>query len=329
MNHRPSKPSESQNLLSDILGEAEKSKVKLTPEIDRYIRSHLEAAQEKLERGEKLTHADLAFMEKAREMIELERFKQVELAPQYGKRLETLATFDFIESPKNPVIKGIDKKKYPAPTLEQIMAKVTPEKAELIKKYIKKPLLLIVPFAMPLKTIKTRAGQKKGRLDQKPVSGGASYINSDLPNLGKGESKLFYFPENYDQAAHGGLSKSEVLESETHNAFPGWQVLVVDGTETVPKDTLNKLPHTLKAEFDALGLGGLTPEDWLTLHIEGALKGIPFDDARSHSINWNLASYEEGGCVPNAHWETEWAYLSGDSPEDRGPSAGARRAVRL
>ena len=75
MTHKPNKPSADQNILSDILGEAGKQKVKLTPEIDRYIRGHLQAAQEKLERGERLTEGDLAFMDEARGMIKVERLR--------------------------------------------------------------------------------------------------------------------------------------------------------------------------------------------------------------------------------------------------------------
>jgi hypothetical protein len=307
--------------------------VKLTPETERYIRSHLEATQAKLERGERLTEEDLAFMDEARRMVAAERFRQIELPAQYGKRLETLATFGFIESAENPVIEGIDKREYPAPTLEQIMAKITPQKAELIEKHIKKPMLLVVPFAMPLRTIAERAGSKKGKLGQEPVYTDNWNIGSDLPGRGEGRERLIYFPEKYDKADHGGLTKSELLGTEGGpNSFPGWQVLIVDGTETTPEDTRNKSANTLKAEFDALGLSGLTPEEWLLLHAEGALSGIPFDDYRKASVTWNLASYlEKSGRVPFAYWDRDdpQAVLSWYGAGNSSERLGVRRAVRF
>lgn len=330
--HKLNTPSADRNLLSDILNEAGKPKVKLTPEIDWYIRGHLQAAQEKLERGEGLTEGDLAFMEKARGMVKAERLRQVELPAQYGKRLETLKTFEFIKNVENPVIIGIDGKEYFAPTLEQIMAKITPEKAALVEKYIEKPMLLLVPFAMPLKTIAEKAGSKKGKLGQDPVYTGNYDVDSDLPERGERQEQLVYFPEKYDKTDHGGLTKAEVLNSETRNTFPGWQVLIVDGTETVPKNTLGKSAIGLKRESDALGLSGLTPEDWLALHAEGSLRGNPFRDYTKHSGTWNLASYlEKDGRVPHACWSRDdsRAYLFMDGAGNSRADLDARRAVRL
>jgi hypothetical protein len=326
------KPDTPQDRFLSLIALAKKEKVKLTPEIHEFIRSHLEAAQVKLEKGEKLTEEDLAFMDEARGMVKIERLKQIELTPQYGKRLETLATFGFIESAENPVIEGIDKRKYPAPTLEQIMARITPQKAELIEKHIKNPMLLIVPFAMPLKTIAERAGSKKGKLGQNPVYTDDYDIDSDLPKRGKGKEQLIYFPRQYDQTAHGGLTKAEVLASSAYGTFPGWQVLIVDGTETTPEDTRNKSANTLKAEFDAAGLSGLTPEEWLLLHAEGALGGKPFDVWEDDSFTWNLASYlKKGGNVPHSSWGPvgSRAILRWDLPGGSHGGLGSRRVVRI
>jgi len=125
--------------IADIKNVAEKVKVKLTPEIERYIRSHLQSAQGKLERGEKLTHADLAFMEKARGMIAAERFKQIELAPQYGKRLETLKFFGFLG--KNGKTKEGDA---PFPPIEKAIDSFTPEELVVAKDF-QEPTLLLIP----------------------------------------------------------------------------------------------------------------------------------------------------------------------------------------
>jgi hypothetical protein len=319
--------------MQDLKASAEKGKIRLTPEIERLLTEGAEKVEAKVLAHEKLTKADLAFVGEAKKMIEAEKFRQIELPAQYGKRLETLATFGFIESLENPVIVGIDGKKYPAPTLEQIMAKITPEKLKLIETQIKSPMLLVVPFAMPLKTIAGKAGQKKGKLEQNPVYTESWEIDSDLPDRGKDDEGLVYFPKKYDKVAHGGLTKSEILETEGGpNAFPGWQVLVVDGTETTPGDTRNKSANDLKAEFGALGLSGLTPEEWLLLHAEGALKGIPFDDYKKDSVTWNLASYlKKRGRVPDSFWypEASRARLYWHRPGDSFGNLGSRRVVRI
>jgi len=109
-------------------------------------------------------------------------------------------------------------------------------------------------------------------------------------------------------------------------------VLVVDGTETTPEDTRNKSAIDLKAEFDAAGLSGLTPEEWLLLHAEGAFSGKPFDDWKKNSQTWNLASYlKKADSVPASNW------FPGDSQVNLGlhwpygsdGDLGSRRAVRL
>jgi hypothetical protein len=333
MNQKQTTPQVLSDQLSDLKTSAEQARIRLTPEIERLLLEGAEKVEAKVLAHGKLTKADLAFIGEAKGMMEVERFRQVELPAQYGKRLETLATFGFIESAENPVIVGIDKKKYPAPTLEQIVAKITPEKAKLIEAHIKSPMLLVVPFAMPLRAIAEKAGQKKGKLDQLPAYTDNWDIDSDLPKRGKGKEQLIYFPEKYDQASHGGLTKSELLETEGGpNAFPGWQVLVVDGTETVPEDTLNKSANDLKAEFDKLGLSGLTPEEWLLLHAEGALKGIPFDDYKKVSVTWNLASYlKKSGRVPDSRWDPglSQADLYWYGPGRSAGNLGSRRVVRI
>ena len=66
MIHNPDKPSAEQNILSDILGEPGKPKVKLTPEIEKEIREYLAEAQARAERGEPMTREMAEFMENVR-----------------------------------------------------------------------------------------------------------------------------------------------------------------------------------------------------------------------------------------------------------------------
>jgi len=66
MSKTPNTQSDNQNFLSDILGEAGKPKVKLTPEIEQEIREHLAEAQARAERGEPMTRETAEFMENVR-----------------------------------------------------------------------------------------------------------------------------------------------------------------------------------------------------------------------------------------------------------------------
>jgi hypothetical protein len=113
--------------------------VKLTPEIHEFIRSHLEAVQGKLEKGERLTEEDLAFMDEARGMVAAERLKQIELAPQYGKRLETLKFFGFLGEDG-----GAKKNDVPAPAIDKVMASFSPEELAVAKDF-QEPTLLLIP----------------------------------------------------------------------------------------------------------------------------------------------------------------------------------------
>ena len=63
---KPEKSSAEQNLLSDILNEGGKPKVKLTPEIEKEIRKHLAEAQARAERGEPMTQEMKEVMENVR-----------------------------------------------------------------------------------------------------------------------------------------------------------------------------------------------------------------------------------------------------------------------
>ena len=66
MSHNLDKPLADQNLFSDILGEAGRQKIKLTPEITEEIREHLAEAQARAERGEPMTREMAEFMENVR-----------------------------------------------------------------------------------------------------------------------------------------------------------------------------------------------------------------------------------------------------------------------
>ena len=66
MPHTPETSSSLQDQLLDIQDEAKKNKVELTPEIREYIRTHLEAVQQKLANREEVTEDDMQFIKDVR-----------------------------------------------------------------------------------------------------------------------------------------------------------------------------------------------------------------------------------------------------------------------
>jgi len=71
MHHKPETPQSLLDQLSEIQDEAEKNKVELTPEIREYIRTHLEAVQQKLANREEVTEDDLKFIQDVRLWVSL------------------------------------------------------------------------------------------------------------------------------------------------------------------------------------------------------------------------------------------------------------------
>jgi len=263
------------------------------------------------------------------------------LEAQYRKRLQTLKYFELIDDVKNPVITGIDNKQYPAPTMDEIRLAITPTHLEIIKHYIHKPKLLIVPIAMPLKSIVKKIEAKKGRLsEQNKAATNHIDLDEDLPNRPQDKEQMVYFPKLFDKENHGGMTKSELLQtSRGHNRFPGWQVLVVDGRKNLPLKTQDN-PDQIKVDIKAKGLDGLVIEDWLMLHAEGVVGGQPFDDFRKGLLSWFLDSYLiKSDSVPTGHWTTGayWvsqkpaphADLSSGNPSIRSDYTGSRPAVRI
>jgi hypothetical protein len=151
--------------LSDLKTSAEQARIKLTPEIERLLLEGAEKVEAKVLAHERLTKADLAFVGESKKMIEFERFRQIELPEQYGKRLETLSFYGFLDE-KGATNKG----DVPVPTLERAMAIFTPEMLRLASTF-QEPTLLLVPetsFAAKVKAIdakKTMEGQKETYVD--------------------------------------------------------------------------------------------------------------------------------------------------------------------
>jgi hypothetical protein len=255
-----------------------------------------------------------------------------DMEEQYGKRRETLEYFEFINKKKNS-IKGVDNKEYAMPTWEEIRSAITKEHLEKIKEHIQNPMLLVVPVGMRVKEMAGKIGSKKGALTKHEAVYTDNWdITADMPGKTAGQEEMVYFPEKYDKTAHKGHTKKEILDMTGGiNRFPGWQVLVVDGGNTVPADT-KKSANDLLAENKEKGLSGLTPEEWLFLHAEGVRRGDPYDKCGDKSACWHLGAFLKGkSAVPRGYWHdvSSGASLYYLVPSNRYGYLGARRAVRI
>jgi len=85
--------------LSEIQDEAKKNKVELTPEVQAYIRGHLEAVQQKLANGQQIYESDMEFIKEVRVWIKLLSALEARFAkePKHYKRPEGI---DFTEVKK-------------------------------------------------------------------------------------------------------------------------------------------------------------------------------------------------------------------------------------
>ena len=141
MKNHPDKPSVEQNLLSDILGEAEKAKVKLTPEIEQYIRDHLQAVQAKLDRGEKLTTEDFSFIDESKRMIAVYPYMNEKFGPMFPLHVKTLEKYGLLEEGGKP-----HQGDSPIPSIEKALLSFSVREYQVIKTF-KEPILLLVPTA--------------------------------------------------------------------------------------------------------------------------------------------------------------------------------------
>jgi len=243
------------------------------------------------------------------EQIEQAICPSLGLNQQHSSRLDNLRRFQILENNEkgNEGITAIDGNHYPPPTLEQIRAYLSIEMLRLISQ-IDQPTLLLVPFSMSLKSFEERVTSQRGELVEQQRAN--VFWDLDYDRTGG----LKYFPERFGNDP-GGIEKSEILRShDERNNFPGWQVIIVDGRENTDRESLIysvgesdevefKDANNYLAEYREKGLSGLTPEDWLSLHLLAMESGNPFD---STVWCWNFASYLGSGIsVPISKWSED------------------------
>jgi len=85
--------------LADLNETLKKEKVKLTPEVERYVTDHVRAVQDKLQAGEEVYEEDLAFVEEVKVWASMSEERRV----QYPDIRELLKTKEYAEAKKRGI----------------------------------------------------------------------------------------------------------------------------------------------------------------------------------------------------------------------------------
>jgi hypothetical protein len=186
----------------------------------------------------------------------LELAEKLHLQEQWEEQVRTLNETGILELlPKSQDIGIVDinGKEQPIPTFEQILKSLdTEEQREILKEKLEQGFtkLLMVPIGLPISIIidrykrllikKHEQGELKGTdnskldLDEKePI-----YLENPLSDQDI-DSKLIYFPKQFDQKDHQGQTKQELI-SQGNN----WQVILVEDSADIPAENKGK---TIKA----------------------------------------------------------------------------------
>jgi hypothetical protein len=261
-------------------------------------------------------------------------------------------------------VRGIDGKGYPVPKYEEILARLTPEKLELISKKVEQGFtkLLLVPMAASIDVLIDRYRQEiltkheAGKLlstdgtqldldKETPVWVWDEYKKADA------DGRLVYYPKEFSQN-HQGKTKQDLI-----NEGDGWEIRLIEYLPDLPAQGMGqKVNEERGLQTDRIPLeanhtpreylqttqtdpiyqaeDGLTPEGWLTYattHLHETDKQI--DDYQGKGkLCYLFGSYFPAGSdVPRGCWGrgTRRAYLLGGGP-DRGDSGnGARPSVKI
>jgi len=174
------------------------------------------------------------------------------------------------------------------------------------------------------------------------------YVYQDFIQ-GETNGSLIYYPKQFNQENHEGLTKLKLIEQLKSSPFPGWNVILLEDNPFLAKENKGKIIggrkqiENNKTSIDYLKLlqtqksyqheYGLTIEDWLTKAIQ-----------RLHEKNEVINIYEEFNLsflignvlsthafVPGGSWyrDNRRVYVYGDYSAYRGANGGALSAVRI
>ena len=236
---------------------------------------------------------------------------------------------------------GIDGKKYPAPTIENLL-EIFARNKELVDRKMRQGFtrLLFTPIAMPTPQLidLVKTALLKHAAERKIVQTKQNPTDPDIPVRVNTRDpiwiwervrkildtpRIVYFPQAYTKNDHQGLTKEEVIQTTRLCAVPGWSVGLIEQIPIMPAQGRGKVRGGRKqlegnsAPRDYLqtlttpgyeGETGWTLEDFLThfiTHLEISNQ-VSHDRFDSNAL-WLFGSYipdlmPKALCVPVGYW---------------------------
>lgn len=233
---------------------------------------------------------------------------------------------------------GIKGEVYPVPTHEELR-RVFSRNRELVNKKLRQGFtqLQLTPIGMPVPRLIERV---KAAIAEHAAAGSVmqTKVNQgDAPVMARVSDKplwswetvlkamdspeMVYFPRSYSKGDHQGLSKEEVVKSQSLCAAPGWSVGLVEPIPIMPKRghgrtigmrrqleagaTPREYLQSLSGEAYE-GETGWTPEDFLTHFVIqlDAFDQVSHDRYDGNAL-WLLGAFmpnKYSGIVPVGYW---------------------------
>ncbi len=240
-----------------------------------------------------------------------ESITKKEFQEQYETQKEILAKNNLLEPLSNGElgIRGIDKKEYPFPKLEEITKQLKKENKEFLKTKMEQGFteMQITPFANPIEKL-TKAAEnciqkhhKENKLftakkdqddpneelvpleldESQPIYVWGQYENADE------NGNLVYFPKQFDQQNHQGKTKQEILKNQL--IFQGYLISFQERDINIPREGQAKEKGG-RTQIDTKGTS-------IKNHIEQG-KDIPSPEEYLEAIQKEQTYQGETGITP-------------------------------
>ena len=189
--------------------------------------------------------------------------------------------------------------------------------------------------------LKSTSGEELELYEKQPL-----YINDEYKDVDTNGS-LVYFPTQYTEKDHGGLTKEELEGDE--RLLNGFLISLTEDQPDLPSQgkgktvegrkqlEANMTPEQylklLQTDPQYFKESGQTPEQWLTYFMTNLKQGRVVDDYQGKGkVNWNLAGFFKGsGLVSLSDWYryNQEARLYGDHQSERHDYYGFRSSVNI
>jgi len=165
------------------------------------------------------------------------------LREQYASQVALLEQAGILEE---GAVTGVNRKKYPIPTLEQVAQHLFERESELsVKRNQGFTKLLLVPFGMGLDDLCVALEyvlltHKERHSDFKLDTHDPVKVQGDYPEaVLKDPSKIVYFPRFFSEDKHQGRTKFQILEDQERDSdsIPGWRVHLLQPSDPADPDS--------------------------------------------------------------------------------------------